>query len=111
MGGGGEAKREPGATCIRAESGIGAKAPGRRRLRSALLGLIALLFVLSVPWYRETGARVGIVFGLPDWVAVALGCYIAVAFCNALAWLLAEVPEDDPLELPPDPPPSGEGAQ
>jgi hypothetical protein len=52
-------------------------------------------------------------FGLPDWVAVALGCYLAAAFCNALAWLLTDVPDD----LPPGPsfrprrgaPPGGEG--
>jgi hypothetical protein len=86
---------------------------GRRRLRGALFALIALLYVLSVPWYRQTGAEVGMLFGLPDWVAVALGCYLAAAFCNALAWLLADVPDD----LPPGPsfrprrgaPPGGEG--
>jgi hypothetical protein len=34
-----------------------------------------------------------LVFGLPDWVAVALGCYLAVAILNALAWLLTDIPE------------------
>jgi hypothetical protein len=87
---------------------------GRRRLRGALFALIALLYVLSVPWYRQTGAEVDVLFGLPDWVAVALGCYLAAALCNALAWLLTDVPDD----LPPGPsfrsqggaPPGGEGA-
>ena len=65
----------------------------RRRLRSTLLALIALLYVLSVPWYRPTGSRVELVLGLPDWVAVALGCYVAVAFVNAIAWLLTDVPD------------------
>ena len=73
---------------------------GRRRLRGALFGLIALLYVLSVPWYRQTGAEVGMLFGLPDWVAVALGCYLAAAFCNALAWLLTDVPDDLPPATP-----------
>ena len=90
-------------------AGSEAGAPnGRRRLRNLLLAVIALLFTLSVPWYRDTGDAVEIVFGLPDWVAVALGCYIAVAFCNALAWLLAEVSDD--REHPPEPPASGEQA-
>ena len=33
--------------------------------------------------------------GLPDWVAVALVCYAAAAVCNALAWLLTDVPDGD----------------
>ena len=57
-----------------------------------LLGIL-LLFVASVPWYRETGAPVTIVFGLPDWVAVAIGCYAAIAILNCVAWLLAAHPE------------------
>ena len=79
---------------------------GRRRLRGALFALIALLYVLSVPWYRQTGSEVGMLFGLPDWVAVALGCYLAAACCNALAWLLTDVPDD----LPPASSPGSHGA-
>ena len=30
-------------------------------------------------------------FGLPDWVAVALACYVAAAFLNAGAWLLTDL--------------------
>ena len=58
-----------------------------------LLAAIALLYVVSIPWYRETGAEPEIWFGLPDWVAVALGCYVAVAVLNAIAWLRTDVPE------------------
>ena len=58
-----------------------------------LLAAIALLYVVSIPWYRETGAEPEIWFGLPDWVAVALGCYVAVAVLNAIAWLRTDVSE------------------
>jgi hypothetical protein len=73
----------------------GARGAGSRRgrLRAVLLGLIGLLYAVSIPWYRETGAAPDIAFGLPDWVAVALGCYVAVALLNALAWLLTDIPE------------------
>ncbi len=37
--------------------------------------------------------------GLPDWVAVALLCYLAAAVVNAVAWLITDVPDDGP----PDP--------
>ncbi|MCP4024851.1 MAG: hypothetical protein GY736_00855, partial [Sphingomonas sp.] len=47
------------------------------------------------PWYRETGAPIDIVFGLPDWVAIALGCYIGVAILNAIAWRLTEVSDGE----------------
>lgn len=63
----------------------------RARIRRGLLAAILLLYAVSIPWYRESGEVPEIVFGLPDWVAVALGCYAAVAVLNALAWLLTEV--------------------
>lgn len=69
--------------------------PGMRRLaRSGILLAIGVLFIVSVPWYRETGAPVEIIWGLPDWVAVALACYVGVAFLNAAAWLLADSPDE-----------------
>ncbi len=71
-----------------------------RSLRRLLLVLIALFYIASVPWYRETGAAFGIAFGLPDWVAVALGCYFAVAVLNALAWQLTEVSDPMPVDVP-----------
>lgn len=75
---------------------------GRPRLRLALLGLIGLLYALSIPWYRPPGAAPALVLGLPDWVAVALGCYVAAALLNALAWLLTEVPDaHDDAQGPP----------
>lgn len=69
---------------------------GRRRLQRLLLVAIGLLYVASVPWYREPGAEPRIWLGLPDWVATALACYGAVALLNALAWLLTEVEDGDP---------------
>ena len=66
---------------------------GRARLRRVLLALIALLYVMSVPWYRETDAPLQLQFGLPDWVAVAIACYVAVAVLNVFAWRLTEIPD------------------
>ena len=66
----------------------------RRRLRAWLLTAIAALYATSIPWYREPGAEPAIVFGLPDWVAVALACYAGAALLNACAWLLTDVTDD-----------------
>ena len=54
--------------------------------RVCLVG-IGLLYVASVPWYRESDVPMRVWLGLPDWVAVALLCYVGVASLNALAWL------------------------
>ncbi len=70
----------------------------RERLRRALLGVVVLLFVLSVPWYRRGDATPELWLGLPDWVTVALVCYAAAACLNAVAWLLTDLrdePEDE----------------
>ncbi len=69
-------------------------------VRRLLLGVIGVLYLVSIPWYREPGAapEVGL-FGLPDWVGVALACYVAVAVLNSVAWTLTDVsdaPDDDP---------------
>ena len=71
----------------------------RRLARRILLAGIGLLYALSIPWYREAGASPAIVFGLPDWVAVALACYLGVAILTALAWLLSDI--EDPPATPP----------
>ena len=75
--------------------GAGAR-PGRPRwarpLRRVLLCLIALLYVASIPWYRGDAPPARI-FGLPDWVAVAILCYAAAAVLNSAAWLLTDIPE------------------
>jgi hypothetical protein len=47
-----------------------------------------------VPWYRDPEAELRIVFGLPDWAAVALACYVAVALLNGFAWLRTEIDDD-----------------
>ncbi len=63
-------------------------------LRRGLLLAIGLLYLISIPWYRTTGAEPELVFGLPDWVAVALACYVGVALLNTVAWLLTDVPDE-----------------
>jgi hypothetical protein len=55
-----------------------------------LLGGVALLYIASVPWYRDLDAPLRLVFGLPDWVAVAIACYAVAACLNAAAWLLSD---------------------
>jgi len=75
---------------------------GRARLRRVLLGLIAFLYVMSVPWYRATDAPLKLQFGLPDWVAVAIACYVAVAVLNAFAWRLTEIPDEQDTVRDPD---------
>ncbi len=74
----------------------------RRRLRSLLLAIIGLLYVASIPWYRASGELPDLLLGLPDWVAVALGCYAAAAVLNAAAWWLTDVPDspEDPGSPP-----------
>ncbi|NQZ98847.1 MAG: hypothetical protein HRU01_20275 [Myxococcales bacterium] len=66
----------------------------RRRVRAILLGAVGVLYLVSIPWYRAPGSEAPIAFGLPSWVAVALGCYLAVAVLNAAAWLLTDVPDE-----------------
>ena len=72
----------------------------RARVRRWLLVAIGLLYVMSIPWYRRGGEAPGLVAGVPDWVAVAIGCYVAVALLNALAWLLTDIPEDSERDAP-----------
>ncbi len=67
----------------------------RARLRGVLLLAIVVLYGISIPWYREAGAEAPLLFGLPNWVALALGCYAAVALLNALAWLLTDIEDHD----------------
>jgi hypothetical protein len=64
-------------------------------LRIALLGVIALLYLASVPWYRESGASTPLWLGLPEWVSVAVVCYAGAAVLNAVAWLLTDIPETE----------------
>ena len=99
-------------------------APGRdgarryasgRSLRRLCLVAIVLLYVASVPWYRAPDQPFRLWLGLPDWVAVALLCYVGVAILNAFAWLSTEVSDEldaapDPT-VAPDPPHSSERPQ
>ena len=68
---------------------------GAGRLRLVLLAIIAVLYVLSVPWYRSADAPLRIWLGLPDWVATALACYVAAAVLNAWAWWITDVRDPD----------------
>lgn len=73
--------------------------PGARggRVRASLLAAIAVLFGLSVPWYRPDDQPLELFLGLPDWAAVALLCYAAAAVLNAVAWLRTPIVDDAPL--------------
>lgn len=83
----------PSPQSSRVGPGSGPARAGRRWTRRVLLVLIGALFVASVPWYRPAsgGDPPGMLLGLPDWVAVALACYVAAAFLNAGAWLLTDL--------------------
>ncbi len=69
-----------------------------RGVRRGLLMGIGLLYVVSIPWYRQAGSEPRLWLGLPDWVAVALACYVGVAVLNAVAWLVTDVPDAPPDE-------------
>jgi hypothetical protein len=66
----------------------------RRRVHFACMIVIALLYLVSVPWYRDAEAPLRLWLGLPDWVAVALLCYVGVAMANAVAWIVSDVSDD-----------------
>lgn len=66
----------------------------RARWRRILFIAIGILYVLSVPWYRADDAPLRIVLGLPDWVAVAVGCYALIAVLNSIAWMLRDSDPD-----------------
>ena len=72
----------------------------RRRLRLFLLGLVFLLFVFSVPWYRGDSEGLHLILGLPNWVAVALGCYGLAALLNSVAWLWTDIDDEAAIEFP-----------
>lgn len=51
------------------------------------------LYGISIPWYRSGGSEVGLLWGLPSWVSIALACYVLAACANALAWWLTDIPD------------------
>lgn len=59
-----------------------------------MLAVIGVLFAVSIPWYRRGGEEAGLWLGLPDWVSVAVLCYVGIAALNSAAWLLTEIPDD-----------------
>ena len=67
------------------------------RVRGILLAGIAVLYAVSVPWYRADDQPLELFLGLPDWAAVAVLCYAAAAVLNALAWLRTPIDDDAPL--------------
>ena len=86
-----------------AGSAPGRASRGRRRLRVLLLVAIAVLYGLSIPWYRSAEGSLRLWLGFPDWVATALLCYVGIAFANYVAWQLTEF-ADPPVNPPVDPP-------
>lgn len=81
--------------------------PGAGRggwLRRLCLVAIAALYVASVPWYRSPDATPATWLGLPDWVTVAVLCYVGVALANGVAWLLTDFEDDPPGATPPTDP-------
>ncbi len=74
--------------------------PGRTRrvgLRPILLALIAVLYAISIPWYRGDDQELRLLLGLPDWVAVAILCYALVAVLNSVVWMRTPIDDDAPL--------------
>lgn len=67
----------------------------RTRLRATSFALIAFLYAVSIPWYRETGAPLRLWLGLPDWAAVALVSYALAALVNAWIWHLTDLEDGD----------------
>lgn len=57
--------------------------------------------MLSIPWYRAADGGTSPWFGLPEWVAVAILCYAAIAVLNAIAWLVTDVPDEVEREYGP----------
>ncbi len=73
--------------------GTAPKGLWRRKLRRLLLVSVLALYAISIPWYRRGGEVPEIVLGVPDWFALALGCYAGVALLNAVAWLITDIEE------------------
>ena len=65
-----------------------------QRVYFSCLIAIAGLYILSVPWYRERDEPLEIWLGLPNWVAVALLCYVGVAILNSIAWSVVEISDE-----------------
>ena len=61
-----------------------------------MLVAIGALYVGSVPWYRAADPEPALWLGLPNWVSVAVGCYLAAAVLNAVAWSLTPISDDLP---------------
>ena len=71
------------------------KLRGRRRITYLVcMVAIGVLYVASVPWYRSVDQPLELWLGLPDWVAVALLCYVGVAILNGIAWSVADVRDE-----------------
>lgn len=69
-------------------------APGGVRARRWLLAGVAMLYVFSVPWYREPDPDPPLWLGLPSWVTVALLCYAGASVLNAFAWFWTPIVDD-----------------
>jgi len=58
------------------------------------LAVIGVLFAVSIPWYRRGGEEAELWLGLPDWVSLAILCYVGIAALNSVAWLLTDIPDE-----------------
>tara|TARA_B100000029_G_C16916558_1_gene719768 strand:+ start:151 stop:366 length:216 start_codon:yes stop_codon:yes gene_type:complete len=61
--------------------------------RGALIG-IGLLFIMAIPWFWDPNEKPEIIFGLPDWAAWSLLCFIGVAVLNAISWTFTDLDGD-----------------
>ena len=61
--------------------------PPEPRSRPWIWAVYGVLFAASVPWYLPAGSPPRLWLGLPHWVVISLGAYLAVAVFTA--WVVA----------------------
>ncbi len=71
------------------------KGVARRRTWPPFVG-IAVLLVIAFPWYREADRPPVFWWGLPDWLVVAVCCFVGIAILNAYAWWRADWDDTTP---------------
>ncbi len=56
-------------------------------IKNSFIFLMLILLIMSVPWYRSDEQMSNTLFGFPEWVMVAIACYLAVTLINIGIWL------------------------